>query len=119
MQTTTTTYVCCSDCVGVCGNVCCLAAVVKDWALNPRSVRSATDSCYLLRALYLLKNILNRFIKPEVVQKKEGGDLLTITINKDIILHNDKIGFGESTRGLLQKEISSFKNDASAEVEKN
>ena len=23
-------YVCCSDCVRVCGNVCCLAAVVKD-----------------------------------------------------------------------------------------
>ena len=23
-------YVSCSDCVGVCGNVCCVAAVVKD-----------------------------------------------------------------------------------------
>ena len=23
-------YVCCSDCVGVCGNVCCVAAIVKD-----------------------------------------------------------------------------------------
>ena len=23
-------YVCCSECVGVCGNVCCVAAVVKD-----------------------------------------------------------------------------------------
>ena len=23
-------YVCCSDCVGVCGNVCCVAIVVKD-----------------------------------------------------------------------------------------
>ena len=23
-------YVCCSDCVGVCGNVCCVATVVKD-----------------------------------------------------------------------------------------
>ena len=23
-------YVCCRDCVGVCGNVCCVAAVVKD-----------------------------------------------------------------------------------------
>ena len=22
-------YVCCSDCVGLCGNVCCVAAVVK------------------------------------------------------------------------------------------
>ena len=23
-------YVCSNDCVGVCGNVCCVAAVVKD-----------------------------------------------------------------------------------------
>ena len=23
-------YVCCNDCVGVCGNVCCVAAVVKN-----------------------------------------------------------------------------------------
>ena len=23
-------YACCSDCVGVCGNVCCVAAVVKN-----------------------------------------------------------------------------------------
>ena len=23
-------YVCCSDCVGVCRNVCCVAAIVKD-----------------------------------------------------------------------------------------
>ena len=23
-------YVCCSDCVGVCGNVCCVAAVGKN-----------------------------------------------------------------------------------------
>ena len=23
-------YVCCSDCVGVCGNICCVVAVVKD-----------------------------------------------------------------------------------------
>ena len=23
-------YVCCSDCVRVCGNVCCVAPVVKD-----------------------------------------------------------------------------------------
>ena len=23
-------YVCCSDCVGVCGNVCCVASVIKD-----------------------------------------------------------------------------------------
>ena len=24
-------YACCSDCVVVCGNVCCVAAVVKDF----------------------------------------------------------------------------------------
>ena len=23
-------YVCCSDCLGICGNVCCIAAVVKN-----------------------------------------------------------------------------------------
>ena len=23
-------YVCCSDCVGVCGNVCCVAAIVEN-----------------------------------------------------------------------------------------
>ena len=23
-------YVCCSDCVGGCGNVCCVTAVIKD-----------------------------------------------------------------------------------------
>ena len=28
----------------------------------------------------LLKNILNRFTKPAVVQNKESGDLLTITM---------------------------------------
>ena len=26
-------YICCSDCVGDCGNVCCVAAVLKDWFL--------------------------------------------------------------------------------------
>ena len=31
-------YVCCSDCVGVCGNVCCVSAVVKDSVFEPRSV---------------------------------------------------------------------------------
>ena len=25
-----TSYVCCSDCVELCGNVCCVSAVVKD-----------------------------------------------------------------------------------------
>ena len=31
-------YVCCSDCVGVCGNVCCVAAVVKNSFFLPWSV---------------------------------------------------------------------------------
>ena len=31
-------YVCCSDCVGICGNVCCVAAVVKDSVFKPWSV---------------------------------------------------------------------------------
>ena len=31
-------YICCSDCVGVCGNVCCIAAVVKDSVFKPWSV---------------------------------------------------------------------------------
>ena len=26
-------YVCCSDCVRVCGNVCCVAAIVKNSVL--------------------------------------------------------------------------------------
>ena len=26
-------YVCCGDCVGVCGNVCCVAVIVKDSGL--------------------------------------------------------------------------------------
>ena len=30
-------YVCCSDCVGVCGNVCCVAAVVKNNGFEPCS----------------------------------------------------------------------------------
>ena len=32
-------YVCCSDCVGVCGNVCCVAAVVKDSSLALECLR--------------------------------------------------------------------------------
>ena len=27
-------YVCCSDCVGVCWNVCCVSAIVKDSAFK-------------------------------------------------------------------------------------
>ena len=30
--------ICCSDCVGVCVNVCCIAAVVIDSVLEPWSV---------------------------------------------------------------------------------
>ena len=31
-------YGCCSDCVGVCGNVCCVAAVVKNSVFYPWSI---------------------------------------------------------------------------------
>ena len=31
-------YVCCSDCVGVCENVCCVAGVVEDGVFLPWSV---------------------------------------------------------------------------------
>ena len=36
-------YICCSDCVGVCGNVCCLVAVGKDSVFQPCSV----EVCYI------------------------------------------------------------------------
>ena len=46
-------YVCCSDCVGVCGNVCCVAAVVNDsflalecWSMLYVCVRSVMDVVY-------------------------------------------------------------------------
>ena len=35
-------FACCSDCVGVCGNVCCVAAVVKNSVFLPWSV----EVCY-------------------------------------------------------------------------
>ena len=31
-------YACCSDCVGVCGDVCCVAAIVEECFLKPRRV---------------------------------------------------------------------------------
>ena len=39
-------FVCCSDCVGVCGNVCCVAAVGK-------------DSVFSLEVLFLLRPIID------------------------------------------------------------
>ena len=46
-------YVCCSDCVGVCGNVCCVAAVVKEifltlecWSMLYICVRGVMDVVY-------------------------------------------------------------------------
>ena len=38
-------YVCCSDCVGVCGNVCCVAAIVKDGVLNLRVLKCIVCLC--------------------------------------------------------------------------
>ena len=38
-------YVCCSDCVGGCGNVCCVAAIVKYCGVLPWSVGSMLYVC--------------------------------------------------------------------------
>ena len=38
-------YVCCSDCVGVCGIVCCVAAVVKDSVFLALECRSMFYIC--------------------------------------------------------------------------
>ena len=48
-------YVCCSDCVGVCGNACCVAAVVKNsgfWGLGVLKYVVCLFN-YLLPNLYL------------------------------------------------------------------
>ena len=48
-------YVCCSDCVGVCGNVCCVGAVVKNSGLFSLGVLKyvvclcrGCDGCWVL-----------------------------------------------------------------------
>ena len=41
-------YVCCSDCVGVCGNVCCVAAVVKNSVFLPWSI----EVCCVMDVLF-------------------------------------------------------------------
>ena len=44
--------VCCSDCVGVCGNVCCVAALVKNSVFSLRVLKyvvcfcSGCDGCF-------------------------------------------------------------------------
>ena len=38
-------YVCCSDCVGVCGNVCCVAAVVKYSVFSLRVLKYVVCLC--------------------------------------------------------------------------
>ena len=38
-------YVCCSDCVGVCGNVCCVTAVVKNSVFLALECRSMLCVC--------------------------------------------------------------------------
>ena len=56
-------YVCCSDCVGVCGNVCCVAAVGKNIVLfslgvlrmNWRKSHTTTDVTVCERAQIRLK----------------------------------------------------------------
>ena len=57
-------YVCCSDCVGVCGNVCCVAAVVKNSVFEPWSVCVGDvmdvvfSVCIVLYHLYVFPLIL-------------------------------------------------------------
>jgi len=64
----------------------------------------------LIHVLYselsdLLKNILKKFLKCEVIKDKEGQDLLdTDIMKKDLMLSNDRIAIGESTRQLLPKK---------------
>ena len=38
-------YVCCSDCVGVCRNVCCVAAVVEDSVFCPGVLKHVLCLC--------------------------------------------------------------------------
>ena len=38
-------YVCCSDCMGVCGNVCCVAAVVKDRVFSLGVLKYVVSLC--------------------------------------------------------------------------
>ena len=38
-------YVCCSDCVGVCGNVCCVAAGVKNSVFSLRVLKYVVCLC--------------------------------------------------------------------------
>ena len=38
-------YVCCSDCVGVCGNVCCVAAIVKNSVFSIGMLKSVVCLC--------------------------------------------------------------------------
>ena len=55
-------YVCCSDCVGVCGNVCCVAAVVKNSVFFSLGVLkyvvylcSGCDGCCVFCCCFLMR----------------------------------------------------------------
>ena len=39
-------YVCCSDCVGVCGNVCCVAAGTANYVESFRTCCPTEDSMW-------------------------------------------------------------------------
>ena len=47
-------YVCCSDCVGVCGNVCCVVAVVKDSGFLSLGVYVCVRGVRMLCFLFVL-----------------------------------------------------------------
>ena len=54
-------YVCCSDCVGACGNVCCVAAVVEGDHMEEAYSRAS-----LTTALYVAMSV--SFCLPHPVQ---------------------------------------------------
>ena len=60
-------YVCCSDCVGVCGNVCCVAAVVKD--------SSFRDQLSVIIIAIIFKNVLTIFLFHSAMVTRSTSDL--------------------------------------------
>ena len=55
-------YVCCSECVGVCGNVCCVAAVVENRVLNLGVLKHVV--CLCRGCLLLLVRLITRISQP-------------------------------------------------------
>ena len=59
---------CCSDCVGVCGNVCCVAAVVKNsWGVCvmwSELLMTSAISCPLWSSVYECQRVECAFTSP-------------------------------------------------------